>query len=464
VTNVQYQINGGPWSSATNAGPLTNWTATVALQAGTNIFSAYSVDLLGQESATSNAAIFYETFSAITLQTNGYGTISSSFAGPNLIVGTNYTVTAIPDASNSFTGWTGTIASSSSNLEFLMQPNMTLTANFVTNVNLTTFIGIYNGLFFATNGITEETAGMISGLTLKTNGQFTGKLFIAGTNYTLSGSFDTAGQASNTFGAPPGGPLVVDLTLTNSPANQIVGEVSSNAWVAYLTAEPAATSQPTNQYTMLFTNTTGMTPPGEGYAWVSNRAGTVTLFAGLADGTKFSQGVPVSQSGDIPIYGSLYGDTGLLIGWVNLTNMETGPSTNTLAWIKEPSSAAALYPGGFTNTLSVQGSVWTNPPAKTAAINILKGALSVTNAISNLVFTVAVLPDNTLVKLGGDPPNSLAGSINPKDGLFSVTFGYEAGTAQGYGAILQSQTNGGGYFILGTNSGALILQADDGGN
>jgi hypothetical protein len=459
VASVQYQINSGPWSSATNAAPLTNWTATVALQAGTNIFRAYSVDVLGQESATSSAGIFYLTYGALALQTNGCGTISSNFASPNLIIGSNYTVTAIPDANNLFIGWTGTITSSSSNLTFVMQSNMTLTATFVTNISLQTFVGTYNGLFSATNGITEETAGMISRLTLTSNGFFSGKLFIAGTTNSISGYFNSAGRASLSVGtgsASVGG-LAVDMALTGTPGNRIVGTVSTDAGVAYLTAEPAAANQPTNQYTVLLANISGTTPPGEGYAWISNKAGTITLFAGLADGTKFSQGVTVAQAGDIPVYGSLYGNTGLLIGWVNLSTMEAGPSNNTLTWIKKSSNAATLYPGGFTNTLSVEGSVWTSPPANKAAINIPKGTLLVTNASSNLDFTVAVLSDNTLAKLGGNPPNSLAGSINPKNGLFSVTFGYGSGTAQGYGAILQSQTNGGGYFILGTNSGALIL-------
>ena len=80
-----------------------------------------------------------------------------------------------------------------------------------------------------------------------------------------------------------------------------------------------------------------------------------------------------------------------------------------------------------------------------------------TNASPNLDFTIAVLANNTLVKLGGDPPNSLSGSINPKNGLFSVTFGNGKGSTQGYGAILQNQTNGGGWFLTPTNAGALIL-------
>jgi hypothetical protein len=342
---------------------------------------------------------------------------------------------------------------------FVMQSNMTLTANFVTNL-FPPVQTTYNGLFSTSNGVTEETAGMLSGLTLTPTGFFSGKLFIAGTTNRFSGNFSAAGQASVNIGTVSAavGALVVDLIFEEGATNQIVGTVSNVSWVAPLTIEQASTNQPTNQYTMLFSNVSGITPPGEGYAWISNNAGTAWLVGALADGTPFSQGISVSQFGDIPVYASLYNNTGLLIGWVNLTNMGASPPINTLTWIEQSSGGASLYPDGFTNTLSVQGSPWTMPPANTAAINMTKGDLLVTNTSSNLDFTVAVLANNTLAKLGGDPPNSLTGSINRTNGLFSVTFGYGAGTVKGYGAILQSQTNGGGYFQTATNAGELILQ------
>jgi hypothetical protein len=180
----------------------------------------------------------------------------------------------------------------------------------------------------------------------------------------------------------------------------------------------------------------------------------------LADGTSITPSAAESQNGDVPVYASLYGNTGLLLGWINLANLQAAPPGNTLVWIKKPSRATLLYTNGFTSALSAQGALWTNTPAKAPAIVLPKGQLVVANnANLNLVFNVSVSSSNTLVKLGVLPANSLTGSIAPKTGLFTVTFGNGNGkaTTTGSGAILQTQTNGGGFFLGTTNAGLISL-------
>jgi hypothetical protein len=113
-------------------------------------------------------------------------------------------------------------------------------------------------------------------------------------------------------------------------------------------------------------------PPGDGYALVTNRAGVVTLNGALADGTQYHQTVPVSQNGDVPVYVSLYKsrastNSGLLLGWINLTNLQAMPPVDTLTWIKKPSRPPNLYTDGFTNILTVEASTGTGPPPKAAA-------------------------------------------------------------------------------------------------
>jgi|GEM_PF-3337840 hypothetical protein len=75
-----------------------------------------------------------------------------------------------------------------------------------------------------------------------------------------------------------------------------------------------------------------------------------------------------------------------------------------------------------------------------------------------LTFNVAVGKNNALVKLGKIPTNSLTGSINAKTGLLTVTFGNGAGRARttGTGAMIQSVTNGGGFFLGRTNAGSMV--------
>jgi ATP:corrinoid adenosyltransferase len=54
----------------------------------------------------------------------------------------------------------------------------------------------------------------------------------------------------------------------------------------------------------------------------------------------------------------------------------------------------------------------------------------------------------------------LTGLIRPATGLLQITFGNGDGksTSVGYGALLQNTTNAGGYFVVKTNAGSLILQ------
>jgi len=128
-----------------------------------------------------------------------------------------------------------------------------------------------------------------------------------------------------------------------------------------------------------------------------------------------------------------------------------------MAWIK-PAARTGIYAEGFTNYLLVSGSGWTNPPAKGSAVSLTNGSLTISNSSLDLDFAVSITND-TVVKVANAASNSLTGTIAPKTGLLTITFGNGAGRATtiGYGAILQDSTNGGGYFVTKTNAGALLF-------
>ncbi len=343
---------------------------------------------------------------------------------------------------------------------------VSIKAKSVTKIKGTyTFIpqGIYNGLFYPASGATEETAGMLSSLNVTAAGTYSGKLLIGGSTNAISGGFNVSGQASNHVQrtAKQGGALTLEMTLDwNESPPIITGTVSGTnggSWTANLTNELAVKRPGSAEYTALMLP--DGTPPGYGYMLVTNHAGVVTLCVTLADGASFSQAVPLSGGGDMPVYGNLYGGTGLLLGWIGL---ESGSPNGNLTWIKKASRSSARYANGFTNEVIVQGSLWISPSLHTAAIDLPFGQLDISggNLSLPLSFNVAVSNNNTLMKLPASPVNSLTGSINPKTGLLTITFGNGAGkpATTAKGAVLQNVTNAGGFFLGKTNSGSLFLQ------
>jgi hypothetical protein len=467
VANVQYLLNSGAnWISVTNTTQWTNWSAAVTLVGGSNIFKAYSVDPIGNHSTTQMVAVFYYTQSTLTLLTNGFGTISHSFKSNTLVVGANYTVKAVPNSRNLFSNWTGTITTTSNPLTFLMESNMTLTANFVTN----SFIGAagtYNGLFYdLTNGVGVKSSGMLKSLTVGTNGIYSGKLCIGGTSNSLSGAFDVSGYASNHIPRASGlGSLSLGMNLnwsTNPP--QVTGTVegtNGGAWTASLLAERAGANLPSAEYTLLIPPGPGapaVSPGGDGYALITNHLGTATVTGALADGAAFSQSIAESETGLLALYATPYTNGGLLLGWLDVSG---GAPAGTLTWIR-PAAASGLFRYGYTNVVAVQSSAWSNPSSDTNAILLLNEQLDVSGAFlaAPLVFNVAIdYTNNDLAVFTGGATNSLSSSINPKSGLLKITFGNDNGkkTTDGTGAILQNHGLGGGYFITSTNAGAISL-------
>ncbi len=425
-------------------------------------------------------SFFYKVTNALTLLRGGDGPGSFKGAaasvkndpipasGAWLNIGEGYSIQAVPGANSLFSNWVASngevsFRNTTAALSFVMQTNLVLTANFATNFFLPAH-GTYNGLFFNTGAIAAESSGMIKGLSLATNGTFSAQLLKSGTTYALSGAFDVSGHYSNSVGSASasGGRLKVHLAVDRE-AGQIVGTVSNTLWGANLTAEMAGSNMPSAEYTLLLKPgmSPGNKPEGDGYAAITNHAGTVTFTTGkLADGTSFTPSAAESANGDLPVYASLYGNTGLLLGWINLTDLQPPPFSNMLTWIKPASRSYSPYTNGFATTLVPQGAVWTNTPAKTPAVILPEGeAVFYGTGFLPIVFTNITISNNDMfVNSPGSPANSLSGSIAPKTGVFTLTFGNGKPGTTGSGVFLQSQAIGGGFFLQTTNTGIISVQ------
>ncbi len=485
VSNVLYQLNGGAWMAAVPSNiTWSNWTAILTNLQSTNVLEACSVDTTGNHSPTNKVSFLYIPSATLTVQTNGLGGITPVENGKLLAIGTNYTLTATPSNHWIFSNWVasggGNFISNSPTLNFAMQSNLVLSANFVTNPFMAV-AGGYNGLFYPDSGVTEESSGFIS-VTIASNsaGAYSAKLLLNGSSVSFNGSFDLTGTSQTNL-TIAGQKVGVTLLLDFNPADAYMGGAISNVaagWNSTIQADRAVFSSNANpavnyagQFTLLVPpgpDAPLASPDGWGYAAITNTLGGMSTLGGaLADGTPFIWSAPISQNGGVPFYQSLYSGAGSLMGWIYFTNEPPqNISTNSsLSWIK-PAVPKTLYPLGFTNFISqgLLASPYTNTAKEgVPVLNLTHATLTLTNGnLTNgfLLYTnigTNLLSRNTLTNLDAgntnlSPTNHLVIAINTNNGLVTLTFqatGEKSNTVA-HGAILQNQTNALGAFP-GTN-------------
>ena len=179
----------------------------------------------------------------------------------------------------------------------------------------------------------------------------------------MAGSFNGSGTASVTIARTSTGlsnlTAVLQLDLTNR-TRQMTGAISSasgsNVWTAPLLADLATNALP-NLADVSFLVYPGLSlnsPTGYGFVSGTVANSVVSLSGALADNAPISQVVPISKNGNIPLYISLYNNTGLLEGWVNVAG---GVVTGNLTWIRPSGiTAPAGFPLGFDTVALVSGS------------------------------------------------------------------------------------------------------------
>jgi hypothetical protein len=449
----------------------TNVTVTFSPTAVTNYGGTLTVNSDQTSGADALPISGYGASGNLTLVvlTNGDGVVSPNLNGRTFAAGSRHTLTATAKHGTVFTNWTGSITTNKNPLTFAMEESTLLQANFIPNP-FAAVKGQYNGLFFnATNGVTEQTAGMLKGLLIGANGTYSGTILINGSSHSLTGTFNLSGQASNRISRPSaqGGALTVAMTLNwnNSPP-QVTGTVSGItngvSWAdANLIADLATNTFGRAEYTLLLLPDANGLPPanspgGDGYGLITNKAATATITGALADGTPFSQSTPISQAGDIPFYANLYGGKGLILGWVSLNPADNAGAG--LTWI-HPGRATGLYQNGFTNILltnQIRLSPWTNSAAnfgELTNLSLLENTTDTNTLITNIAVSVTAEGKMTETETG-----KVIGAVNLKTGLLTVTVGSGASKMIGRGVILLNATNGGGYYLTKTNAEAILLQ------
>jgi Immunoglobulin domain len=137
VSNVFYLLNNGGWSNALTGNNWSNWNAAVTLTPGTNRIAAYAADTSGNVSPTNSASLFLVVTNQLEVRATGLGTISPNYSNAWLDIGRNYSITSAPAGGFIFTNWTvstnwlGDAIVASKILQFTMESNLTLQANFL---------------------------------------------------------------------------------------------------------------------------------------------------------------------------------------------------------------------------------------------------------------------------------------------------------------------------------------------
>lgn len=482
VSNVWYQINNGVWTTAIGTSV---WATPLALGQRTNRFQVFAEDTTGNHSRTNSLNFIYVVTGRLTLFTNGLGGISRRFTGDILELGENYTVKAVPGAGQLFSNWSGTINVAQNPLDFIMQPIMVLQANFVPNP-FVALKGAYNGLFYPTingwpvpSGATN--AGFIT-LHLTDRGGFNGQLLLEDETLPFSGAFDIQLQAQvnvTRLGKPALtvnlqlNPEMLDPNTQDSETNVITGTVADGTqWASDLLAYRAVTSSSNHYagaYTMLME---GCDDDGECFVnpdvpWGDSPAavnvshfGAIQMIGTLSDGAAISQRTAVSENGFWPLFVSLYGGRGCLMGWMSL---DTNQPVSPLYWLMPSSLPGCWYTNGLAQWRQTLLTPYAVPPPGQNAVNWTNATVAIHGEDLPTALTNQVVLTNNVLRVVSGTISNFELSITLSNGLFKGSFVHPVTrrVTTFNGALEQNPSeiyplNSGGWFLGASGEGGVI--------
>jgi hypothetical protein len=352
--------------------------------------------------------------------------------------------------------------------------NATLTASFIPSPFASNGVaGIYNGLFWDTNNLSNETSGYFSA-TVSGNGLIAGQLKIAGDSTLFATNLPADGSATLELKRRNQSSLVLTVQVDLSGLETLTGMIAdaSNAFHAQLTAFRAgfsATNHATfyqGDYSWAMSGAAGNAPAGYSYGTATIAgAGGVHLSLFLSDGTITSASGLLSTNGQMPLYASLYGGKGSLLSWLSFTNSSNSPSTNGAYWLKDR-VARGPYPSGFTLTnLFIWMGAFPAAHPGSNALNAANVSVQLSGAdLSNSITEAIALNVNGI---GGSFPGivvTIAGSTGVftglRAGMFTGLFTdpASASTVRFNGAVLHPLPAGYGFFTSGDLSGAVLIE------
>lgn len=258
--------------------------------------------------------------------------------------------------------------------------------------------------------------------------------------------------------------LQLDLT---SGSDRVTGSVSGGTWTAQLEGDRAVfdgkahIAPAAGTYTLVIPadDTCSGRPGGDGCGTVTvDKAGKLRFAGSLADGTKISQSASVSKNGEWPLFASLDKGKGVLLSWVTFASSATEDFSGEGIWIKPSSPTAKYYPNGFAMNVTVSGSRYV-PPASGSNLLGLTGVQETLRCGNLPEPAVLDLTLDTSGKVTNLSSTQASLSFNSKTGGFTgkTTVPAQAKPISFSGVVLQKQSVARGYFLGGTQSGAIWI-------
>lgn len=316
--------------------------------------------------------------------------------------------------------------------------------------------GSYSGLFHD-DSASAASSGALS-VSMGSKGFYSGRLRVGTRSRPFSGRFDPLGAASNVVNFDRQNPMALELHMGRGEPAMISGQLTTGDWTAGATAYRELYSAKSNPapcaglYTMVLP---GAAAGSQGYSYGSvkvSEGGLVSFKGRLADGSKVACAAALSGAQLWPVYVSLDGGNGMLLGWLVFTSRNDSDIVGDLVWTKAAGSKARYYPEGFTNQFTTSASLY-HIPASPDSILLTPAQVSAT-------FSGGNLPSNFTVPLELEASGRVR---NLSDTKLSMKFSLSTGLFQGRVAEPESgdSFSFGGAVLLNENMGFGLLLGSD---
>ena len=135
IAAIQYQLlHNGTVGSLQPASGTSNWSFSLYIKpqdAGEYTAFVKAIDANGNESVLTSRTFTYVVSRNLSVTVSGLGDVTAGFLGTSpREIGASYTVTATPATGQRFSGWSGSIASTSNTISFTMAEGIHLQAVF----------------------------------------------------------------------------------------------------------------------------------------------------------------------------------------------------------------------------------------------------------------------------------------------------------------------------------------------